>query len=123
MNDETQKPNWLFRWKLTRFCCFFVSLDDLWVGLYWERDEGVLYVAPFPALIFGFRIRKPRGDWSLSQRVVELYEALEGNVPDDCSCSADQLQDACACGYDLARSALNHSKAPYLELIRKGVTP
>lgn len=51
--------------------------------------------------------------------IVELYEALEGSMPDDCSCSADQLQDACACGYDLASLALNHSKAYYLELIRR----
>jgi hypothetical protein len=35
-----------------------LSYDDLWVGLCWEREEGVLYFAPLPALIFGFRVRE-----------------------------------------------------------------
>ena len=43
-------------WKLGRFC-FVLSRDDLWVGVYWDRVDGVLYVAPLPALIFGFRVR------------------------------------------------------------------
>lgn len=53
-----------------------------------------------------------------NERVVELYEALDGNMPAACSCSADQLQDACACGFELARSTLDSSKAYYLECIR-----
>jgi hypothetical protein len=32
---------------------------DLWVGAYWARDERVLYVCPFPTVVF--RVRVTRG--------------------------------------------------------------
>ena len=43
-------------WRWRRFC-FVLSINDLWRGLYLDRVEGVLYVAPLPALIFGIRFR------------------------------------------------------------------
>lgn len=42
--------------------CFVVSLSDLWIGFCWERDVGVFYFAPLPALIFGFKIREPKAE-------------------------------------------------------------
>lgn len=44
------------------------------------------------------------------ERIVELYEALEGVMPSKCSCSFDQLQDACACGRVLAEVAINNAR-------------
>ncbi len=42
-------------WKAGRLC-FVLSIDDLWVGIFFDRKEKVLYVAPFPALIFGVKL-------------------------------------------------------------------
>lgn len=42
-------------WHWGRFC-FVLSIDDLWCGFYWDRADGVLYAAPFPAFIFGVRL-------------------------------------------------------------------
>jgi len=35
--------------------CFVLSRDDLYVGVFWDRTDGVLYVAPLPAFVFGIR--------------------------------------------------------------------
>ena len=53
------KDGWLAHWKWGRVC-LVISRDDLWIGACWERDEGVLYLAPFPALIFGVRFREAK---------------------------------------------------------------
>lgn len=42
--------------------CLVVSRDDLWVGFCWERELGMLYIAPLPALVFGIRVRPPSLD-------------------------------------------------------------
>ena len=52
-----------------------------------------------------------------NEHVVELYEALEGNV-DPCSCSPEQLNEVCACGHELGKIALDKVRPYYLELIR-----
>lgn len=51
-----------------------------------------------------------------NEMVEALYEALEGNAPSSCSCSPDQLEDACACGYDLARTALSKARSYYVAI-------
>lgn len=53
-----------------------------------------------------------------NEMIVYLYEALEGSMPDKCSCSEDQLQDACACGYVLGKSTLDEVRPHYLKLLR-----
>lgn len=53
-----KEDGWLvgpFQWG--RFC-LVISMDDLWVGFCHEREAGMLYIAPFPAVIFGIRLRK-----------------------------------------------------------------
>ena len=44
----------------------------------------------------------------------DLYEALEGFAPSKCSCSPEQLQDACACGHAVAKAALDKARPYYL---------
>ena len=56
LKGNANRDGWLLGpWKKHRIC-FVLSYDDLWVGFFWEREEGVLYFAPFPMLIFGLRI-------------------------------------------------------------------
>lgn len=58
MDHYLSQKGWLAGpWKVGRFS-FVVSLDDLWVGLYWGRDDGCLYFCPFPMLVFGVRLTK-----------------------------------------------------------------
>lgn len=61
------EPEWLAGpWRLGRVC-FVVSLDDAWVGLWNDRQAGVVYLAPVPCCILGIRyraldlVRTPRG--------------------------------------------------------------
>lgn len=53
-----RSDGWLGSWKWGRVC-LVISRDDLWAGWCWEREEGMLYFAPLPAVIFGFRVRDP----------------------------------------------------------------
>lgn len=58
-HDEGPRSQPSFEWHYGRLC-FVLSIDDMWFGRFWDRDEGVLYLAPIPAFIFGIRLRQPR---------------------------------------------------------------
>lgn len=56
---EIKAQGWLLGpARIGRFC-FVLSRDDLYIGAFWDRIEGVLYVAPLPGAIFGIRLRAP----------------------------------------------------------------
>ncbi len=66
MDHKLSAKGWLFGpWWLGRRFSFVVSRDDLWMGFYWNREEGILYFCPLPMLVLGFKFRgtpRSRGD-------------------------------------------------------------
>jgi len=57
MAQDTTPKAWLLGpYNIGPFC-FVLSTDDLYIGLFIDRTEGVVYIAPLPTLIFGIRFR------------------------------------------------------------------
>ena len=58
LSGPKKQDGWLagpFQW---RQFCLVISVDDLWMSFCHEREDGMLYIAPLPAVIFGIRLMK-----------------------------------------------------------------
>ena len=57
MSEIKASDGWLLHLKKGRLC-LVVSRDEFWVGVVWDREAGMLYIAPLPAVVFGWRVRR-----------------------------------------------------------------